>query len=125
MRLKARNKIQKYVPDANESQNPNYSEYYEEEINNEYENEFISFSQREENMLIFEIIVENLFNDLNKISNMNNILKASMSNFKRRKEAMFDFIKRGQLNDEVKACVRIFFYVKKRIRTPLSNIHMQ
>jgi len=111
MRLKSRNKIQKYVPDPSETLNPTNNESFEEEFNDAYENKCMSFSKKEENMLIFEIFVENLFGDLNRISNTNNIIKENMSNFKRHKEVMLDFLKTGYLNVEARDSVS--FYLLK------------
>jgi hypothetical protein len=111
MRLKSRNKIQKYVSDPSETLNPLNNESFEEEFNDAYENERISSSQKEENMLIFEIFVENLFGDLNRISSKNNIKKESLSNFKRHKEVMLDFLKTGYVNVEARDCVS--FYLLK------------
>ena len=108
MRLKSRNKIQKYVSDPSETLNPINNESFEDEFNDAYENECMSLSQKEENMLIFEIFVENLFGELNQISNTNNITKKSMSNFKRHKEVMLDFLKTGYLNVEARDSVSFY-----------------
>ena len=124
MRLKSRDKIQKYVSNPSEDKlNTNdYNESYDEEEqdgrpkteHNNYEesdeeNECSSsmFSKREEDMLIFEIFVESLCGDLNKISNKNSVYKASLPHFKRRKEIILDFIKTGHINVEASDWVSI------------------
>ncbi len=124
MRLKSRDKIQKYVShpsddklnandynescDEEEHHGPPKTEHNNYEESDKEENECSLFSKREEDMLIFEIFVESLFGDLNKISNKNSVFKASLPHFKRRKEIILDFMKTGHVNMEASDCVSKF-----------------
>jgi hypothetical protein len=131
MRLKSRDKIQKYVSnpsevklntndynesfDAEEQDGPPKTEltnYEESDEENECSSSSSSsmFSKREEDMLIFEIFVESLCGDLNKISNKNSVYKASLPHFKRRKEIILDFMRTGHVNVEASDCVSKFSF---------------